>query len=188
MGRPPIGKVAMTSTERSRRYRAGLTAKPAATKPAEHATKPEPDYRDAEIAQLKAHIIELEAALGQKSIIKNLGPGGIHVLPGRLVKLDNALVASLAKSIREHGLINPITVRPCERGGYWLIAGLHRLNAKKLKKASIECRVLDGIEADKAEQIEIDENLVRMQLSAGQEALLTGRRKKTGKSERKVTP
>jgi hypothetical protein len=33
MGRPPIGKAAMTSTERSRRYRAGLATKPAATKP-----------------------------------------------------------------------------------------------------------------------------------------------------------
>jgi hypothetical protein len=34
MGRPPIGKRAMTSTERSRRYRAGKTVKPeAATTP-----------------------------------------------------------------------------------------------------------------------------------------------------------
>jgi hypothetical protein len=75
MGRPPIGKVAMTSTERSRRYRAGLSTKPAAaTKPAEHATKqeagprpaPERDWgaelrqREAEITQLKARIAELE--------------------------------------------------------------------------------------------------------------------------------
>jgi hypothetical protein len=29
MGRPPIGKTAMTNTERSRRYRAGLATKPA---------------------------------------------------------------------------------------------------------------------------------------------------------------
>jgi hypothetical protein len=61
MGRPPIGKRAMTSTERSRRYRAGLAAKPAATKPAEPATKPEPDRRDADIARLSARIAELEA-------------------------------------------------------------------------------------------------------------------------------
>jgi hypothetical protein len=67
MGRPPIGKVAMTSTERSRRYRAGLATKPAATKPAEPATKPAepatkpgPDHRDDEIARLKARIAELE--------------------------------------------------------------------------------------------------------------------------------
>jgi hypothetical protein len=41
MGRPPIGNHAMSSTERSRKRRAGLSAKPDATKPAEHATKPQ---------------------------------------------------------------------------------------------------------------------------------------------------
>jgi hypothetical protein len=57
MGRPPIGKVAMTSTERSRRYRAGLTAKPAATKPTQ---------KDKEIAWLKARIRELEARIAME--------------------------------------------------------------------------------------------------------------------------
>jgi hypothetical protein len=52
MGRPPIGTVAMTSTERSRRRRAGLST-PAATK---HATKGGPDPRDEEIARLKAQL------------------------------------------------------------------------------------------------------------------------------------
>jgi hypothetical protein len=81
VGRPTIGKLAMTSTERSRRYRAGLAAKPAATKPAEPATKRSPSpgsattlydvlsgYTEAvtrpeliaENAQLKARIAELE--------------------------------------------------------------------------------------------------------------------------------
>jgi len=66
MGRPPIGKVAMTSTERSRRRRAGLATKPAATKPAEPATKssPAPDTaKDRQSASFKARIAELEAEL-----------------------------------------------------------------------------------------------------------------------------
>jgi hypothetical protein len=67
MGRPPIGKKAMTSTERSRRRRAGMVAKPDATKPSRHATKPDP--RDQEIARLMARVAELEQviAAGQGS-------------------------------------------------------------------------------------------------------------------------
>jgi hypothetical protein len=52
MGRPPIGKRAMTSTERSRRYRAGLATKPTATKPSADAN-----------AELKRRIRELEARI-----------------------------------------------------------------------------------------------------------------------------
>jgi uncharacterized coiled-coil protein SlyX len=62
MGRPPIGKVAMTSTERSRRYRAGLATKPA-TKPAP-ASDPATDARihelEAELAQARKRIADLE--------------------------------------------------------------------------------------------------------------------------------
>jgi hypothetical protein len=74
MGRPPIGKAAMTSTERSRRYRAGLATKPAATKPATKSAHAEPPPRFAATLydllsgyteaitrpELKAHIVELE--------------------------------------------------------------------------------------------------------------------------------
>ena len=50
MGRPPIGKAAMTSTERSRRHRAGLATKPATkTPPASDAAK------DARIRELAEH-------------------------------------------------------------------------------------------------------------------------------------
>src|SRR5262245_41627533 len=66
MGRPPIGKVAMTSTERSRRYRAGLAAKPApATKPAEPATKPGPDRRDEKIAALERQLAQAHKRIAE---------------------------------------------------------------------------------------------------------------------------
>src|SRR5262245_35838901 len=77
MGRPPIGKVAMTSTERSRRRRAGLAANSAATKPVEPATKPQgkperdpPGPDPAALAQAKARIIELERALAQANALE----------------------------------------------------------------------------------------------------------------------
>jgi hypothetical protein len=79
MGRPPIGKVAMTNTERSRRYRAGLTAGATSPRPAEpDATKPaKPDWRDREIARLKARIAKLESGRGVARGKKKKGkPGG----------------------------------------------------------------------------------------------------------------
>jgi hypothetical protein len=54
MGRPPLFKVAMTNTERSRRRRAGLAVTRAAPKTG-------PNRGDEEIVRLKAHIAELEA-------------------------------------------------------------------------------------------------------------------------------
>ena len=72
-------------------------------------------------------------------------------------EIDEANVANLMKSIREVGLINPITVT----AGNKLIAGAHRLEAcKRIGWEEIECNVaeLDGL---KAELAEIDENLIR---------------------------
>jgi hypothetical protein len=63
LGRPPVGEVAMSSTERSRRYRAGLATK-SATKPA---TKPagaaEPEERERRIKALKTENKNLKAKL-----------------------------------------------------------------------------------------------------------------------------
>ncbi len=36
---------------------------------------------------------------------------------------EDATLDDLAHSIREHGLLNPITVRPRSEGGYEVIAG-----------------------------------------------------------------
>jgi hypothetical protein len=86
MGRPPIGKVAMTSTERSRRYRAGLASKPApATKPAGAATKPkaEPERddrsaeKDREIARLKARNLELELEINRLKAEPTIDPASL---------------------------------------------------------------------------------------------------------------
>jgi hypothetical protein len=61
MGRPPIGRRAMTSTERSRRYRAGMAATKPATKSAASGSPDALAAKDREIARLKARIAELEA-------------------------------------------------------------------------------------------------------------------------------
>jgi len=96
----------------------------------------------------------------------------IHVNTGRRA-VDTEKVAGLAESIAEIGLLQPITVN----ADYSLIAGLHRLEAhKKLGLAYIEANVIDLSPID-AELAEIDENLIRNELTVLDRGELLARRK-----------
>lgn len=84
----------------------------------------------------------------------------IQVKPGRR-EANIQHIRELADSIKELGLLNPVSVDQ----DHTLIAGLHRLEAIKLLCwLEIECTVsiLEGLRAELAE---IDENFVRSDLS-----------------------
>jgi ParB/RepB/Spo0J family partition protein len=99
---------------------------------------------------------------------------GISVQPRRLRALQPDKADSLAESMAAQGLLQPIIVRR-RAHGYLLVAGRHRLEAaKKLKWPTIDCIVKDGMDADAAELAEIDENLVRAELSSGEKRTSTG--------------
>ena len=67
---------------------------------------------------------------------------------------------SLAKSIAEHGVIDPITVRPFEGGKYQIIAGRHRTRASALcGLAGIPGIIRRDIDDVKAAKIMLDTNL-----------------------------
>ena len=84
----------------------------------------------------------------------------ITVNPGRR-ELDLDDVKELADSIRDLGLLHPIIVDK----KHTLIAGLHRLEAVKLLEwTEIECTV-SSLEGLKAELAEIDENVIRSDLT-----------------------
>ena len=95
-------------------------------------------------------------------------PDGRRAVRGERVK-------ALADSIKAVGLINPIQV-------YWdgddavLVAGRHRLEA--LRSLKIEMTDAEIVEADEIDRelIEIDENLIRSELSDLERAQLTARR------------
>jgi ParB-like chromosome segregation protein Spo0J len=88
------------------------------------------------------------------------------------------VVEALAQSMRDVGLINPITLRPREGLGFYLIAGRHRYEAaRKLKWEGIPAIVFEGIDADDAELREIDENLIRAELTPAEQAAHHARRK-----------
>jgi N6-adenosine-specific RNA methylase IME4 len=102
---------------------------------------------------------------------------GIAVSPDRLRKLRPETVDELVESMKERGLLQPIVIRPYT-GSFMLVAGWHRLAAaKQLKWDAIRAEVREGLEADAAELAEIDENLVRAELSPAERAMHVGRRK-----------
>jgi ParB family transcriptional regulator, chromosome partitioning protein len=94
-----------------------------------------------------------------------IGLSYIAIPPHRARKLRPEIVNELAESIRVHGLLHPIIVRPHGSSGYALVVGWHRLEAvKKLGLQAIRAEIREGMEANAAELAEIDENLVRAEL------------------------
>jgi N6-adenosine-specific RNA methylase IME4 len=103
----------------------------------------------------------------------------ITVPPDRLRKLRPEKVDELADSIRERGQIEPIVLRRLEDGRLVLLAGRQRLEArKKLNEQNINAIVIDGLDDDEAKLIEIDENLIRADLSPAEQAIHLAERKR----------
>jgi len=97
----------------------------------------------------------------------------------RLRVLRPEKVDELTESIQTQGLLSPVVLRPRPRGGYILVAGCHRLEAvRKLGHSNIRAEVHEGLDADAAALAEIDENLIRADLSPAERALHQGERKR----------
>ena len=83
---------------------------------------------------------------------------------------DEAALEELAESIRLHGVLQPLLVRPLTTGGYQLVAGERRWRASRmaeLKEVPVIVKELDDTEAM---QIAIIENLQREDLNPIEEA------------------
>jgi hypothetical protein len=97
--------------------------------------------------------------------------------PHKRRELDPVRVDVLAESIQELGVLNPLTVIENGEGTYRLIAGYHRLVAlQKLKATEVPIRIVTMPDT-LAELAEIDENLIRTELTALERATVVGRRK-----------
>lgn len=85
-------------------------------------------------------------------------------------EIDDAQVEELAASIRSEGLLQPVVVRPVEKG-FELIAGERRWRAfQKLKLKMIPARVIEASDASSA-AIALIENLQREGLNPIEEAM-----------------
>lgn len=94
----------------------------------------------------------------------------------RVRQASRPQVDALVASIREVGLLNPITVAPTD-GGFALVAGMHRLEAcRVLGMTAVPAITLD-LDANQRIIAECDENLCAPTLTASERAEFTRRRK-----------
>ncbi len=87
------------------------------------------------------------------------------------VDFDEEAIAALADSIRQHGLLQPLLVRPLENGGYQIVAGERRWRACRmagLDEIPVHIRELSDRETM---QVALIENLQRENLNPIEEAL-----------------
>jgi ParB family chromosome partitioning protein len=76
----------------------------------------------------------------------------------------------LSESIRQYGVLQPLTVRRCESGGYELIAGERRLRASKLAGLrDVPCLLVDANEKQSS-VLALIENIQRCDLDFFEEA------------------
>ena len=86
------------------------------------------------------------------------------------VEFDENALNGLIASIRENGLICPVTLRRDQRGGYILIAGERRIRAlKALGRSWTDAVILDADEVE-SRTISLIENIQREQLNVFEEA------------------
>ena len=83
---------------------------------------------------------------------------------------DEAALAELADSIREHGVIQPLTVRKLSSGYYQIIAGERRWRAARLAGLTEIPAVVIEADDQKAAELALVENLQREDLNPMEEA------------------
>jgi ParB family chromosome partitioning protein len=91
------------------------------------------------------------------------------------LSMDQTTLDELAASIREHGVLQPILVRPLEGGEFQLIAGERRWRASKAAGLATIPALVEEIDDDTALEISIIENLQREDLSPLDEAAMYDR-------------
>ena len=119
----------------------------------------------------------LGALLGD-DVLKPEAAGSLH-LPISQVEscsaqprkiFDEAALAELAESIREHGVIQPLTVRKLASGYYQIIAGERRWRAARLGGLTEVPAVVIDADDKKAAELALVENLQREDLNPMEEA------------------
>jgi ParB family chromosome partitioning protein len=119
---------------------------------------------------LGALIPEVDVSERDRDSIMELEIGQIHPNPNQPRKeFDQVRLEELAASIREHGIVQPIVVRPKGKG-YEIVAGERRWRAAQLAGlAKVPALVRDFSEAETME-IALIENLQREDLNPLEEA------------------
>ncbi len=91
------------------------------------------------------------------------------------IAADPAALEDLAASIREHGVLQPILVRPLDRGHYEIVAGERRWRAVIALALAMIPAIVEEMSDEQAIEIAVVENLQRENLSPLDEAAIFAR-------------
>ena len=143
-----------------------------------------PDFRAAaarrlsEDRELSPSIISLLSSehAGRSVGVKTIALDRIEPNPNQPRTIfDEAALQELASSIREHGVLQPILVRPLGENRYQLVAGERRWRASREAGLTSIQALVEEIDDDTALEIAIIENLQREDLSPLEEATMYDR-------------
>ena len=104
--------------------------------------------------------------------LRELAVADIHPNPDQPRKhFDEASLRSLATSIRERGVLQPVIVRPRTAGGYELVAGERRWRAAQLAgRSGLPALIDDVVDGARSLEAALIENVAREDLTAIEEA------------------
>jgi len=131
--------------------------------------------RLAEERELSPAIISLLSPerTGRSHGIRNVPVDRIDPNPEQpRMTFDEDALKELAASVTEHGVLQPILIRPANEGRYQLVAGERRWRASKIAGLREIPALIEEIDDDTALEISIIENLQREDLSPLDEALM----------------
>lgn len=84
---------------------------------------------------------------------------------------DDEAISTLADSIKQHGVLQPLIVRPLETGGYQIIAGERRWRAARIAGLDEVPVVIKRLNDKQTMELALVENLQRENLNPVEEAL-----------------
>jgi ParB family chromosome partitioning protein len=144
-----------------------------------------PDFRAAATARLSQersqglsqNVLSLlnadETTVVRPAAVRNIPVDRVVPNPNQpRLAMDKAGLDDLTASVREHGVLQPILVRPQPDGHYQLIAGERRWRAAKGAGLKTIPALIEEIDDETALEIAVIENLQREDLSPIDEALI----------------
>ena len=143
-----------------------------------------PDFRAAAARRLSEDR-ELSPAIVSLLTPEDVGRSqGVRVIPLERIEpnpdqprmeFDEVTLQELAASIREHGVLQPILVRPIGPNRYQLVAGERRWRASRIANIETIPALIEELDDETALEISIIENLQREDLSPLDEAVMYDR-------------
>lgn len=103
--------------------------------------------------------------------VQTVGVGEVEANPEQpRTRFDDERLRELAASMKVHGVVQPIVVRPMPAGGYRLIAGERRLRAARIAGLASVPAIVRDVKDNEALELALVENLQREDLNPIDEA------------------